>query len=111
MTNRWDHASLGIPTVVEILGHDIEVVIDHTVDVGKFGDSDFSLNLIRIFVAGCSRDVILHTYWHEVTHFLLHYAGQSDLTTDEVLVDTLGGLLYQVAKCHGLHPASTTDND
>ena len=96
MTSPWTHASLGLPHFIEIFGHRIEVVIDHTRDVGKFGDADFSMNLIRLFVSGVCKDVILHTYWHEVVHFILHYAGRPDLTDDETLVDVLGGLLAQV---------------
>jgi hypothetical protein len=95
-TNPLTHAELGIPERFQILCHTVEVIIDETDDVGRFGDSDFATNRIRLFVSGSNRDVILHTYWHEVTHFLLHYAGHSELSDDEVLVDVLGGLLAQV---------------
>lgn len=111
MTKHWTHAELGLPVRFQLLGHTIEVVIENVSDVGKVGDSDFDLDLIRLFPTGCCRDVVLHTYWHEVTHFLLHYSGRPDLSEDEVLVDTLGGLLAQVVADHGLHPSSTTDTD
>ena len=104
-TKRWTHAELGIPKRFNILNHTIKVFLDPTPDVGKVGDADFSTNVIRIFVSGISRDVILHTYFHEVIHFVLHYAGRPDLTEDEVLVDVVGGLLAQVLA------SSTTDND
>ena len=108
---RWTHAELGLPHSFKLFGHTIKVVIEHTSDVGKFGDSDFGTNTVRLFPTGCSRDVILHTYWHEVTHFLLHYSGHPDLSDDEVLVDVLGGLLAQVQSYHTILPSSTSDTD
>ena len=95
-TRPWTHADLGIPTTFQILGHEVTVLLVEIDDIGKFGDSDMALNTIRLFTSGSCRDVILHTYWHEVTHFLLHYAGRSDLSEDESLVDVLGGLIKQV---------------
>ena len=107
----WNHAELGIPRSFQMLGHTINVVIDLAEDVGKFGDSDFALNQIRLFPTGCSRTAVLHTYWHEVTHFLLHYAGHQELSEDEVLVDVLGGLLAQVVAYHYAPLSSTNDTD
>lgn len=108
---HWTHAELGIPVEFQLLNHTIKVVIEEVSDVGKFGDADFALNTIRLFPTGCSRDVVLHTYWHEVTHFLLHYAGHPDLSEDEVLVDVIGGLLAQVVSYLPAPVASTNDND
>ena len=96
--NTADHASLGIPESFQLLGHTIKVIIEDTTDVGKFGDADFNLNIIRLFPAGTVRDVIRHTYFHEVVHFLLHYSGHPELAEDEVLVDVLGGLIAQLSK-------------
>jgi hypothetical protein len=111
MTKHWTHAELGLPNSFQLMGHTISVVIENVNDVGRFGDSDFTTNTIRLFPANCDRQVILHTYWHEVTHFLLHYAGQPDLSADEVLVDVLGGLLAQVVSFHQPLLASTNDTD
>ena len=107
----WTHAELGIPRSIKILSHTIDIVIVDTSDLDRFGDSDFATNTIRLFPSGCKRDVIRHTYWHEVTHFLLHYAGYPELCSDEVLVDVLGGLLTQVVACPPDTQTSTNDTD
>lgn len=90
-----------VPTSFQLFNHTIRVQeIPDLPEMGKYGDSDYALNLIRLFTDGCASSVIEHTFYHELAHFLLHYAGRGDLAEDEVLVDTLGALLaqYEVTK-------------
>ena len=64
-------------------------------DVDKYGVAEYPINEIRLYTVGLPNSVEHHTFCHELVHFLLHYAGRDDLADDEVLVDTLGGLLAQ----------------
>jgi hypothetical protein len=96
MTRRWTHAELDIPTQFEVLNHQFQVLLDHTPDTGMDGLTDFGNNTIRLFTQGNSRSALIHTYYHELGHVLLYYAGHPALSEDETLVDVLGGLLAQV---------------
>jgi hypothetical protein len=45
-----------------------------------------------------AKEVIEHTFFHELTHCLLERAGYEKLSEDEQLVDTFSGFLYQFIK-------------
>jgi len=64
-------------------------------DAGEYGIADYPKNEIRLYTDGVCESVVEHTFYHELVHFLFHYAGRSDLSDDETLVDTIGGLLAQ----------------
>lgn len=88
-----------IPYEFELFNHKIKVKkYPALVEVGKYGDADYAACELRLFTNGCDPSVVEHSFYHELVHFLLHYAGRGDLADDEVLVDTLGGLLAQYEK-------------
>ena len=95
--NNSKLSALGIPTSFGALGHTIKVIeIPNLPEMGKYGDWDQALNEIRLFTNGVCDSVIVHSYYHELVHCLLCLAGRQDLSSDEALVDVLGGLLAQV---------------
>ena len=79
-----------------LLNHTISVkCYPITPDADNYGVADYAKNEIRLYTQGVDPSVIDHTFYHELVHFLLHYAGRDDLSEDETLVDTVGGLLAQ----------------
>ena len=85
-----------VPSAFELLNHTVRVKENPApTDADKYGVADYAENKIRIYTQGVADSVAHHTFCHELVHFLLHYAGRDDLADDEVLVDTLGGLLAQ----------------
>lgn len=65
-------------------------------DAEAYGVSDFKSNEIRLYTQEAGDGTLLdHSFYHELVHFLLHYAGRDDLSNDEQLVDVVGGLLAQ----------------
>lgn len=86
----------GIPREFQVLNHTVRVKeIPNLPEVGRYGDWDADRNEIRLFTHGVCEDVIVHSFYHELIHCLLERAGRQDLSTDETLVDTLGGVLAQ----------------
>ena len=80
----------------QLLNHTIEVKdFDIAPDADNYGIADYAKNEIRLYTDGVNPSVVDHTFYHELVHFLLHYAGRDDLNEDETLVDTMGGLLAQ----------------
>lgn len=85
-----------MPTSFELYNHNICVKeYPEPTDSDKGGVCDFASNEIRLYTHECGPSVVSHTFHHELVHLLLYYAGRSDLSDDETLVDTLGGLLAQ----------------
>lgn len=94
--NTISSSKHNVPSRFTLLDHDINVVeFPELPDIGRYGDSDYGQSEIRLYTHECVSSVVRHTFYHELMHFLLHYAGRDDLAEDEVLVDTLGGLLAQ----------------
>jgi predicted SprT family Zn-dependent metalloprotease len=66
------------------------------------GLSEFLNN--RIYVAtsfqgkAIAEEVIEHTFFHEVSHFMMYLMNRQDLNQDEAFVDVLGGLMAQFVK-------------
>ena len=52
-------------------------------------------NEITLYTHNLAASVVEHTFYHELAHCLLYYAGRDDLSKDEQLVDIIGGLLAQ----------------
>lgn len=67
-----------------------EVLDDDMQDACGFFVPEDNLIVIRRRKAS----FMLHTFCHELMHAILYYAN-SELSTDEVLVDAAGGLLAQ----------------
>ena len=86
-----------MPTEFELYNHTIRVKENpaHDTDSDVYGVADYRANEIRLYTDRVTETIIAHTFYHELVHFLLHYAGRDDLSNDETLVDTLGGLLAQ----------------
>lgn len=85
-----------VPTRFQLLNHTVRVKENPArTDSGAYGVSEYPTNEIRLYTQEVVDSVVEHTFYHELVHFLLHYAGRDDLASDETLVDTLGGLLAQ----------------
>ena len=86
-----------VPQTFELLNHTIEVGYSPALDyAGEYGSAHYAQNQICLGTDDkISPTVYHHTFCHELVHFLFHYAGRDDLAEDEVLVDTVGGLLAQ----------------
>ena len=85
-----------IPNQFRLLNHEINVQYHPAnTDVDAHGVSEYPRDAIRLYTYGANGDTIEHTFYHELVHFLLYYAGRPDLAEDESLVDVLGGLLAQ----------------
>ena len=89
-------SKLGIPSSFKLFAHTVTVKeVPNIPGLDKYADWDSSLNEIRVFTKGACDDVIVHSFYHELTHALLERAGQLEWTKDEVTVDVIGGLLFQ----------------
>ena len=85
-----------VPSSFKLYNHTIRVKENPAAtDCNSYGVAEYPKNLIRLYTHEVDSTVVEHAFYHELIHFLLHYAGRSDLASDEVLVDTLGGLLAQ----------------
>lgn len=85
-----------IPNQFNLYNHEINVeYCPQPTDVDASGIADYRKNKIRLYTYDQCQDSIEHTFYHELVHFLLYYAGRPDLAEDETLVDVLGGLLAQ----------------
>jgi predicted SprT family Zn-dependent metalloprotease len=65
----------------------------------KVGTADIGRQRIVLQppMPGClNQKCVEQAFLHELVHMLLFYAGQRELYVDEVLVDVLANLLYQV---------------
>ena len=88
-----------IPEEFELLNHTIKVEHHNAIpkgvgeDIYCHGCAEYGANEIRLY--GDAGSVLDHTFYHELTHFLLHYSGRDDLSEDESFVDVFGGLLAQ----------------
>ena len=81
-----------LPKEFNLYNHTIKVRCNPSpLPIDRHGDADYS----TLYTHDACAEVVAHTFYHELTHFLLHYAGRDDLSEDETLVDTIGGLLAQ----------------
>ena len=81
---------------------DVEIVEDLTHKDNAFGQANFNDSRIRIQpnVLGTPRAVqdIERTFFHELTHFLFHMAGEYEYRDDEKRIDVFSRLLHQAMK-------------
>ena len=97
-----------IPSSFELWGQTIKVELDpgmhHNEDIN--GCADYRLSKIilqpRSEQTPMTEDAQLHTFFHELTHFILYCAGEDNfdppLHKREYLVDRIAGLLHQAIK-------------
>lgn len=45
-----------------------------------------------------AEDVVTHSLYHELTHYILSLMGQSELNNNETFVDMVGGYFHQFNK-------------
>jgi hypothetical protein len=87
-----------IPKRFKLMGHTINVVL---VPLKQWKwDEDFAhwdIERLEIQVCKGRKSIELHKFYHEVMHAMLEMAGRNDLSENETLVDTLGGLMAQFA--------------
>lgn len=92
-----------IPDSFCLLGERIHVVWDNDLFLrhNTFGMSDLARNFVVLQTPDddIPLDKIEATFFHELFHFVLHFAKEDDieppLTDRESLVDRIGGLLHQ----------------
>lgn len=90
---------LGIPSEFEILNHTITIKeIPDLPELDKYGDYDDGTNEIRLFTHNIADSVIQHSFYHELAHCVLSKTGYVELSSDEKLVDSIGGALAQYHK-------------
>ncbi|HPQ79380.1 MAG TPA: hypothetical protein PLG47_02940 [Candidatus Dojkabacteria bacterium] len=93
-----------IPTSFNLLGHTVNVVFDDKSmdDKNALGCCSPTLNTITLTnkngIDTLPQDVIEHTYWHEVVHFILKTMGEEELYKNEKFVDLFAALLHQILK-------------
>lgn len=88
-------------------GHDIQVKYLSTVRDPETGAEVLGLcnpkqNVISVATHlqgdALSEDVMLHSFFHELAHFLLIMMGEQELNQNEDFVDLLGAFLHQFWK-------------
>lgn len=88
-------------------GHDIKVKYQKVVRNPADGAEIFGLcnplqNVMLVAThlanAPLSEDVILHSFCHELGHFMLILMGEQELNQNEDFVDLLGAFLHQFLK-------------
>jgi hypothetical protein len=97
-----------IPKQFKLMGQTITVKSDPDKFTNNecVGFADYRKNEIQLHPGTETRPIndeqLAANYWHEVTHFILYYAGaaysgKTDyMHQDEGFVDMVGGLLHQV---------------
>ena len=88
-----------IPTEIELAGQTFKIAMDPSLRQisGCCGQTHFDEGMI-IIDPGLRGDTKAVTYFHELTHAILHTMGATDLNKDEAFVDMLGNLLWQSFK-------------
>lgn len=87
-----------LPSSIQLAGLTVQVIIAPTLhkDTGFGGHSEYSS--LRIVIAGdLPPQMQWHTFWHEVTHFILFLMGEDELCNNEKFVDMLAAFVHQVA--------------
>lgn len=90
-----------IPKRFKLFATTIEIKWDNERmnDKRRYGECDYSQSLIILSktngVDKLSEGKILDTFYHEKTHMILNSMHRSDLSEDELFVDTFAKLLRQ----------------
>jgi predicted SprT family Zn-dependent metalloprotease len=90
-----------IPKQFNLLGHTIKVNVTPNFRLidGNLGEANYSEGSINLQgntkEFPVSKEMLEHTYLHEVIHFVLYFMGNEELREDEGFVDLFAGLLHQ----------------
>ena len=88
-----------IPKKFQQFGSEISVEYCSTLhEDGCLGRTILDENKIRINNKDIPRDLIEHTYYHELVHVMLEMLGMEKISKDEAKVDSIAGLLHQHEK-------------
>jgi Zn-dependent peptidase ImmA (M78 family) len=90
-----------LPTQITLAGIDIRVVVDNDMrdEVGlRLGRADYESQTIFINTNAVPEDSVWQAFYHEVFHYIFHTLGRHDMQNDEMLVDQLGSMMYQLQK-------------
>lgn len=89
-----------LPKQIELGGATITVKESEglTKHAGALGQSIYDTLEIHLDQKLKPEDVKAITYYHELTHFILHTMGQNELNRDEGFVDNFANLLWQSIK-------------
>lgn len=85
-----------IPKRFQLLNHTIGI---ETIPMAKWKWDAWAYwdhENLKILICRGKRSIAFHSFCHEVVHALFDMAGRHDLSADETLVDTVGGLLAQM---------------
>jgi hypothetical protein len=88
-----------IPSEFQISGKTYKVSIkEGLIKTGRMGQTDF--NSLEIWLDSDLKpeDIKAVTYFHELVHAIFESLGKDDLCSDEGLVDSFAGLLWQSIK-------------
>lgn len=92
-----------IPTTFKLAGQTWNVVFDKDLlaNEDEYGSCHEVTNTIRLQAEGVvPRSRVEATFLHELLHAIFHELGQSSLSSDEKLVDSVSALLHQaLAEC------------
>ena len=92
-----------IPKKFKLLGqtYTVEYNNEKCDGANAYGLAVFDTNTIYLTDAldkkPIADDIQAHTFFHELTHHILHAMGREKLCRDEKFVDLFGGMLHQVA--------------
>lgn len=88
-----------IPSKFRLFGTTIKVIYADKIleETGALGDFNLSSATIRLRRPSkdVPKDMVEHTFCHELVHAMFQMMGREELGKDEELADTLGGLLHQ----------------
>jgi len=96
-----------IPQSFSVLGHTYKVVIDNehchkNECLGMFDDKTNTIYLAEKYKSPKGRwlsykkDIVEHTFYHELVHCILINMGEMKLYENERFVDSFGGILHQI---------------
>lgn len=92
-----------IPESFELFGRAITVVRNDSLlkETGALGSSDYLHGVIELQMDGIPGDLRLKMFLHELTHFIFDTLGLVEQSENELLVDTVAGLIHQFIETRG----------
>jgi hypothetical protein len=80
----------------------VKSLIDFSTDSEIFGRANAKTNILEVatHIGGepLAEDVITHSLYHELAHFMMILMNQWDLNLNEAFIDSLGGFIAQFDK-------------
>ena len=93
-----------IPDKIQIIGSVIKTVYEERLleELGSTGQTNPMFNEIRLRRKIENREIdddkLFETYFHEVVHTILDKLGYKELSSDDVFVRSLSGVLVQIIR-------------